>query len=110
VEPEFVAAAEVIELKDVSCFEKYLMLDPLKSRLAAFIDFIFVCAFITELILVPYTYAQGFKRTLNDTKEVEFAIDVLFAIQILLRFVTGYVDDNGQTVTTFKDISIHYLK
>lgn len=59
---------------------------------------------------VPLEYVLSFLQESSLYNTVDFVINMLFMIDILLGFMTTYFDAQGQEVRDHKKIAIKYLK
>ena len=76
--------------------------------------FVIVLAIYNAIALpfqIPFVAVQNFYDTSSGLQAFEIAVDILFAIDIVLSFFTSYIDvTNGETMRQPKIIAIHYIR
>ena len=76
--------------------------------------FVIVLAIYNAIALpfqIPFVAVQNFYDDSSGLQAFEIAVDILFAIDIVLSFFTSYIDvTNGETMRQPKIIAIHYIR
>ena len=69
------------------------------------------CALVDSYSAVMVPYRIGFKIDAEGAWEViDYATDILFALDIIINFFTGYISDLGNCVRDPPLVARHYLK
>jgi hypothetical protein len=99
--------------KKPSIFEKYILIDPDKSRGYTFWEMVLLLACTSEFLLVPYVIGcTDITKTSDMTNYIFFynvVVDAIWVINIFVCFVTAF-KDQLELIKNPKTLAIAYLK
>ncbi|CAD8110106.1 unnamed protein product [Paramecium sonneborni] len=84
-----------------------------KNILPFYPDQYFIIKWNQFIQFLLFIYAIVFPSHLANQIDIDqflFVIDIIFAIDILMNFITAYIDENYNLIKEFKLIFLHYLK
>ncbi len=86
-----------------------IIIHPQKSSFKTFWDTVLFMCLAVSLWMIPFTLAFDTESILDETRMVEFAFDIAFALNILLNFFTAYQQDIEWKMA-LGDIAKAYIK
>jgi len=86
-----------------------IIIHPKKSTFKAIWDFIYSILLGMSLFMIPFTLAFDVDLILDSNRVLEFVIDIVCALNIVLTFFTAYQEDISWK-TKLKDIAKAYVK
>jgi hypothetical protein len=87
--------------------QKYVMILPENNKLYNFWRFVFFCSILLSFIVIPLQLATKLEY-FDETARVEFALDIVWLINIMLCFITSE-KLNGVWINEFSTIAPRYL-
>ena len=93
---------------NLSFCKTYIIIDPGTSRTYQIWEFIFLICMFIEFFMVPYTSCNDPEELLLSTWRLEFAVDIIWFLNIIFSFCTAFKKDTD-LITEPRAIACKYL-